>query len=238
MAYGIHVENSGGKTIIDENFINYIEINVGSASVTGPAYNSGDPPVYNNITVPGYTYSTKDLIFVQMTAWVGDGVAFYSGSGSTLTIESFGTGTLHYRIFRNIDISASASTSGYGIEVFKPNNTGLAFSSNHRVANIVTTITGSYPLTGTFYWGDFYDITSQPWIACNIGAGTTGSDANASYNFTNYADSAVIKVTIVKSIPKDGFGIGRYGVAIGQYSGVLGTWDQVTPTTILVLRGY
>lgn len=237
MAYGIHVENTGGKTIIDENFINYIEVASGSASVTGPAYNSGDPPDYNNITVSGYTYSSKDLVFVQMTGWVGDGVFFSSGSSSTLQIGSFGTGTLKYRIFRNIDISASPSTSGYGLEVFKANG-GLAFSSNYRVANIITTISGTYPISGTFYWGSFYDITTQPWICCSVGVGVTGSDANASYDFTNYAASGVLKVTTVKSIPKDSFGVGRYGVATNQYAGYWGVWEDQGTALILVLRGY
>lgn len=234
MSYGISVTNTSNKIIIDQNFVNYIEIASGSASITGPSSSGGFPGV-NNINISGYSYSKKDLIFVKMTSWGTGGVYGFTRSGG-IDIWSFGTGTLHYRIFRNVDVSASPSTTGYGLEVFKPDQ-NLAFSSNYRVAPIATLITGSYPFTANFSWGSFYSLTSQPWICCSVGTGITGSDTTAT--FPGSSNAGIRKWTTVYSTPVDSFGIGKYGVQNDRDSGIFGSsYDQPGSIIIPVLRGY
>lgn len=233
MAYGISVTNTGNKIIIDQNLVNYIEIASGSASITGPA-SEGDYPGVNNINISGYTSSKKDLIFIKMGAWGGGGVYGHTRTGG-IRIMSFGTGTLHYRIFRNVDVSASPSTTGYGLEVFKPDQT-LAFSSNYRVAPIATLITGSYPFTSRFFWGS-KSLPSQPWICCSIGTGITGYDSRVTFPGSSITGSR--KWTTVYSeydFSREG---GDYGVRNDRDNGLFGSdYDMPGSIIIPVLRGY
>ena len=234
MAYGMSVTNTGNKIIIDENFVNYIEIASGSTSITGPS-SSGAFPGINNINIPGYSYSKKDLIFVRMVTWANGGVYGFTRSGG-IDIWSFGNGSLEYRIFRNIDVSASPSTSGYGLEVFKPNG-GLAFSSNYRVANVATIITGTYPFTANFSWGSLYNLPNQPWICCSVGTGITGSDPTT--NYPGSSTAGIRRWTTVYSVRPIGLTPGKYGVRVDRDNAVFGSsYDQPGSITIPVLRGY
>jgi hypothetical protein len=235
MSFGLSITNTAGQILVDNDFISYIEVAAGSATLEGPAGEGGYPGV-NVITIPNYTGLTEDLIFVRMgSVWVGGGVfGRVLVDTSDIQIQSFGEGTLEYRIFRNVDISGETSSEGFGLEVLKENG-DLAFSSNYRPAAISTTISGTYPFAVTFPWGDFYEFTTQPWVCASIGTGITTSEPASSGSF---GVTGVVRVTTVTSTRPAGFNPGRYGVLSDIINNTLGFWTLEGTVIIPVLRGY
>jgi hypothetical protein len=235
MSFGLSITNTAGQILVDNDFISYIEIASGSATLEGPVAENALPAI-NTITIADYEALTEDLIFVRMgSVWVGGGVFAKVVIGTTdIEIRSFGEGTIEYRIFRNVDISGEISSEGFGLEVLKANG-DLSFSSNYRPTAISTTISGTYPFAVTFPWGEFYEFTKQPWVCASIGTGLTTSEPASSGGF---GVTGTMRFTTVISKRAVGISPGRYGVLSDIVNSSVGFWTLEGTVIIPVLRGY
>lgn len=165
MSYGIHIENSAGNTILDESLVNYVLIAQGSTIVSG----SPGSIHFKNIEVSGSHVSKEgDLVFVSMGSdWNGGGVIVLPqapNNSNSIQSQSFGSGTLNYRIYRKIEVSSSST--GYGLEIKRPSGNLLAYSSDYKVPRISSLITGTTPFSVDLSWTGV-----QPFICASVSIG-------------------------------------------------------------------
>jgi hypothetical protein len=213
MSYGFSCKNQDSITQIDENYSNYHVVERGTR-VQGFLSQIGDFPLQedadsilfirpyaNNLQVlfrPYYGYyngGRKILFFVchcgdYRNDWTGDLIGANIGS-STL---------IEYIKVRENSVLPKA-TSGYGMEVYKANNT-LAFTSSERVVKFVTkvaiqsinsllqvTVPASIG-TGSKKWVKAYELAQ--WSASRVlPASTSNNPIKSMRAFGNPSDTLI-----------------------------------------------
>jgi hypothetical protein len=151
MSYGFSCKNQDSITQIDENYSNYHVVERGTM-LPGFRNPGGDfslqenadsilfiRPYANNLQImfrPYYGYYSGGRKILFFVCHVGDYKHDYTGD---LVGANIGSSTLIEFIRIRENSVLPKATSGYGMEVYKANNT-LAFTSSERVVKFVTKV--------------------------------------------------------------------------------------------------
>ncbi|MDG1859329.1 MAG: hypothetical protein P8I94_09510 [Emcibacteraceae bacterium] len=169
MSYGIEIENTAGKTQINQDYTNYYLVANVNFAVTANTATYND--ALYNIVISNYTAEADDICCINtgsvyITGYVTSQrrVGGTTSSGVKGIIWASVSGIVEVKIYRRFD-RITKSTSGYGLEVLKADGNTLAFSSNYSYMNITGVLTGVPPFYTQFTPSD----GSKPFISANTG---------------------------------------------------------------------
>ena len=150
MSFGIHVTNTSGNVLIDQDYTNYMQIASTSFSVTY----SATQLTTGYAIISGYTHNDSDLVFFNTGHANNSGFAYpvSAGGGATSGVSwqiwpRGSSATVQVKIFRRADLLSLAG-SQYGLEVYKADGTTLAFSSKY-VPMKVAAVSSFTPLSSS-----------------------------------------------------------------------------------------